>query len=1002
MSRRDASHHLRVVREFKALAPFIFATIGSSGSICFAVAAIYGVYLALPIAAFFVIFPLVRYLRWRKIDVERLTPAEIEGFARFVPLSGIILTCANFALYATLLTSVPYAEQLLIAFLAALVGTITGLCLYYEPRIARFNIATTLLMPAALLALSGDRVAVYVAGLLAMMVLLLNVMLGSISRLINAHVERGTLEAQRARNGYAALEAFMSLSQRLRIEFDTAGRITRISEAMAALIGCSADRLTGRSADLLVRLARGRNREALGAFHRAVAAQSPFADVEIFGRTRAGAEVVVQTSGMPIFDANGMLSGYCAWSVDVSEARHNEAALRASEARFRDFATLAAECLWETDRDSKYTAVVGDMRRWTGVSNAEIVGTPAHAAPPPSSDERAFAEHEAVQAAILSQLPFRNRRLLSRLGHMIETSGDPLFDADGQFVGYRGFSKDVTSEWRAEQDAASAWRQLEEANRTLERRVEARTRELQAYTMLLGEVVETMDEGLIVLDDQGIVELINPPALRWLPSRQFGVGTHFPNAYEAHCAGGGAVKRDLAKAHPFEIDRCTDNGEWIREKFTPRDLGGHVITLIDRTQDVERHAQLETLSEELRRAATAAEAANRAKSQFLANMSHEIRTPMNGVLGTAELLLDTELDATQREFAEVISRCGRSLLTVINDILDFSKLEADRVQLAAAPFDVGAALNDIAALLTPAARHKKLALKQVIDAPLPRLVGDEARFRQVLTNLVGNAVKFTDAGSVTIVARAEQKGGQARLLIDVCDTGCGIPADRLVAVFETFVQVDASASRRHEGTGLGLSISRKLVERMGGSLRVDSTLGVGSTFTLDVCLPIAADELARAATPAPTAPVLAYRAPGADIGQTAPLHILIAEDNEVNRLVISAILARSGCRLSFAVDGAAAVAAFLAEAPDLILMDVSMPVMDGIEATTRIRAAGPAGATIPIIGVTAHAMAEDERRCLEAGMSGWLPKPISRDAVLAIVARFAPPIADPLPAARAG
>jgi signal transduction histidine kinase/DNA-binding response OmpR family regulator len=529
-----------------------------------------------------------------------------------------------------------------------------------------------------------------------------------------------------------------------------------------------------------------------------------------------------------------------------------------------------------------------------------------------------------------------------------------------------------------------------------------------------------------------------------------------------------------------------------------------------------------------------AEAADRAKSEFLANMSHEIRTPMNGVLGMAELLAKTELTPRQKTFTDVIVKSGNALLTIINDILDFSKINAGQLTLDPAPFRLAEAVEDVATLVSARVAEKNLELIVRVDPRLPAfVVGDAGRFRQIVTNLLGNAVKFTEKGHVLIDVGGEVVDGLVQLKVRVEDTGIGIPAEKLQNVFEKFAQVDSSSTRRHEGTGLGLAIGARLVDLMGGKIGVESEIGRGSVFWFTVPLPVheanaeddvvpgdvtgarvlviddnpvnreilleqlrswsfdcAAAEsgavglafLDRASQLGASVDciILDYQMPGmngadvaraiaadsrlasipivlltsvdqvdfgrlvleygiaahltkparsavllgtviaaiqkartqigkvqfvrdpapkpqpaftvirgtveqaaaldAPVNATRPVDILIAEDNEVNQLVFGQILSGLGLSYRIAGNGRTAVEMYRTLSPRLILMDVSMPEMNGYEATRAIRA-GEAGkgAHIPIIGVTAHALKGDREKCIEAGMDDYLSKPISPD-----------------------
>jgi signal transduction histidine kinase/DNA-binding NarL/FixJ family response regulator len=496
----------------------------------------------------------------------------------------------------------------------------------------------------------------------------------------------------------------------------------------------------------------------------------------------------------------------------------------------------------------------------------------------------------------------------------------------------------------------------------------------------LSATLENISQGIIMVDEAGRVPVINRRAveLLGLPGWTVKQGLRFHEILDWQLA-----QAEFQQPGPSEIDvramaqagglmgpsvyeRTRPNAVDLEIRTQPLVGGGAVRTYTDITERRRTQRALEA-------ARDVAEAASKARSEFLAMVSHEIRTPLNGVIGLAGLLMDGELAAEQRRFAELLRDAAATLLRIINDILDFSKLEADGLEFEEIAFDLEEVVSSVVSLLGLKAAAKSVVLSADIQSDLPRrLMGDPGRLRQVLLNLVDNGLKFTEHGSVTIGARLKAiSGDMAWIGFTVSDTGIGIPLEAQASLFQPFAQVDGSIFRRFGGTGLGLAISRQLVERMGGDITIRSEVGKGTVFLFDVSMAIAPSALAE--NPVDAAP------------PSRRLRILLAEDNATNRLVAVSRLELMGHRVDAVANGVEAVTAVGTVPYDLVLMDVMMPVMDGLSATRAIRATAGSAAQIPIVALTANVSREQEQDCLKSGMDDFLGKPISRDHLAAIV-----------------
>ncbi len=611
-----------------------------------------------------------------------------------------------------------------------------------------------------------------------------------------------------------------------------------------------------------------------------------------------------------------------------------------------------------TDRDLRYLYV---NQRWVdekGIPAAEALGRTMEELFPASWQalEDSYRACLAGETLTTDRILVPSHRLPDR---WLRASLCPWHDANGEVGGLVSMSHDVSDVIHALELAERSTKRLELAldiAEVLVYEVNFRTR-----TLRVDGAADTFFGGAVAYEDlaRDMWITVHPddrPVARAAWDRHLTDGTPFRTEYRLNPPDGSEVWAFSAAELLYGEDGRVDGVLGVLKNITARKQAEVAIT----------------------RARDAAEAANRAKSEFLANMSHEIRTPLNGVMGVASALANTQLTEAQAEMVGLIETSGQTLEAILADVLDLARVEAGRLELKAEPFDLGDSLRSAAALFRPAVEAKALDFDIDIAPDAERaFVGDAVRIRQILCNLLSNAVKFTAAGRVGLRASACDEGlGRTRLTLTVSDTGIGFLPEVKARLFERFQQADGSITRRYGGTGLGLAISRALAEAMGGDLAADSTPGEGAAFTLTLVLQRAAPSQAAEAVPAP-APSQGDREP----------RVLLAEDHPINRKVVELLLGQVGVDLVSVENGAEAVEAAATAAFDLILMDMQMPVMDGLTAIRAIRQDERArrAPPTPIWALSANALPEHVAASMAAGADGHLTKPLSGAALLQVL-----------------
>jgi two-component system sensor histidine kinase/response regulator len=651
-------------------------------------------------------------------------------------------------------------------------------------------------------------------------------------------------------------------------------------------------------------------------------------------------------------------------ATDVTERLRAEVALRESEERNRTLLASLPQRVFFKDVNCAFVSVNAQFARDFGQEPQDMVGKTDYDLFPPELAEKYQADDQEVMSGRIVRL-LEEENVVHGETRIVEVIKAPVIDDLGTVIGVLGLFSDITGRKRTEQA-------------------------LQAHEAFLRQIVDANPNLIYVRDCNGSYLMANRATadayhttvenMIGKSDSDFRVDSEVARRYAAD-------DREVfvtGQAKLIAEDKMIDfdgRERWFQTLKTPlRDPNGKVTSVLGVTVDITRHKDAEAALEHARDTALAA---TRAKSEFLANMSHEIRTPMNGILGMTGLLKDTALDSEQREFARTIEASANALLTIINDILDFSKIEAGRMTIEQVAFSLRDVVEDVAEMLAPSAHRKRLELVVAVPPDFPsQFIGDPGRIRQVLTNLIGNAIKFTESGEVHVQASiapisaqpaAESKGASVSLCVR--DTGIGIPADRQEAIFDSFTQADGSTTRKYGGTGLGLAISRQLVELMGGDIGVESAPGSGSAFRVSLTLPVLDVEEHRKAESA-----------------LRGVRVLAVDDNETNRRILEAQLASWECT-ALVVDSAAEGLEALRKSVEsgdpfrLVILDMQMPEMDGMQAAAMIRADSRYRAVpLVLLSSTGDRLREEDR--IEKGFAAVLTKPARPASLLATLVRL--------------
>ncbi|OMF00529.1 PAS domain S-box protein [Paenibacillus sp. FSL H7-0942] len=679
---------------------------------------------------------------------------------------------------------------------------------------------------------------------------------------------------------------------------------------------------------------------------------------------KKGHYIWMETLAKPVAGERGKSVQIVSISRDITQHKDAERRLRESRQRYRSLFEHNPAAVYSLNLEGKYSAVNSKLVQMLDIPRNKLIGQSFL-----SNLDKCEVQYGKHYFDMVKQgePQYYETRIVNSSGRKIEVSvtNVPII-VDKEMVGVYGIVSDITER----------------------KEYTERIQELSKQHEL---ILNTVTEGIFGLDADGITMFMNPAAASMFgyEAKEF-IGKNSHPIIHHTRADGSHLPQEECPIHMTVLDGQIRS---IKEDVFWRKDGSSFLVQYQVTPIIEQ-GQIQgavvvfndvTGEREIVRAKETAELAAQAKSEFLSMVSHEIRTPMNGIVGMTELLIGTDLSEEQREYAEIIRDSGDALLNILNDILDFSKLESGKMALAYEPFALRKMLEQVAELFKPLADEKHLEIRYRLNPSIPEfMVGDAIRIRQILVNLVGNALKFTDQGSIEVAVDIikGRKPEDSVLDFAVQDTGIGIPADKLDQLFQSFSQLHPVINRKYGGTGLGLVISKRLVEIMGGSISVESIEGEGSTFRFAV--PAASVDASAEQTASQ------FHHDRTRQSDKVAMRILVAEDHPVNRKILREYLEKLGYHADVCTNGVEAIDAISQNAYDIVLMDIHMPVMDGLKATDLLHRLIPQDRIPPIIAVTSNAKREDKEACLEIGMRDFISKPVMLSELKRVLQQWGP------------